>query len=153
MKYDSYLVTFTEVPDEISLCLNLSNCPFHCKNCFEPWLREDRGNKLDIEALEDLISKHSHISCICYMGGDANYKDLYDLTIAFKFKYPRMKFAMYSGAAQMNDLMAECLDYYKVGPFIPEKGPLNNPGTNQRFYIKEQNDWRDITYRFQMKKD
>lgn len=153
MKYDSHLVTFTEVPDEISLCLNLSNCPFHCKNCFEPWLREDRGTILDIDELERLIQDNPYTTCICYMGGDANYQDLYALTLAFKFKHPCMKFAMYSGAVQMNDLMSECLDYYKVGPFIPEKGPLNNPGTNQRFYIKNQNNWQDITYRFQMKKD
>lgn len=36
MKYESTLITFTEIPDEISLCLNISGCPCHCEGCFEP---------------------------------------------------------------------------------------------------------------------
>ena len=36
IKYESTLITFTEIPDEISLCLNISGCPCHCEGCFEP---------------------------------------------------------------------------------------------------------------------
>ena len=44
------------------------------------------------------------------------------------------------------------LDYYKIGPYIPEKGPLNKNTTNQVMYKKVDGEWKDITYRFQEKK-
>ena len=52
LKYESALVTFTEVPDEISLCFNLTLCPCHCQGCFEPWLAEDSGTILTIEEIK-----------------------------------------------------------------------------------------------------
>ena len=70
IKYESTLVTFTEVPDEISLCLNISGCPCCCEGCFEPWLREDCGDTLTYDVLAELIKKHPHITCLCFMGGD-----------------------------------------------------------------------------------
>lgn len=36
LKYSNYEVTFAEVPDEISLTLNLTNCPYMCENCHSP---------------------------------------------------------------------------------------------------------------------
>jgi len=39
-------------------------------------------------------------------------------------------------------------DYIKIGPYIEEKGPLNNPNTNQRLYEKVGNNHKDITYKF-----
>ena len=52
----------------------------------------------------------------------------------------------------MNDSLAEVLDYYKVGPYIPEFGPMDKISTNQHLYKKQNNQWIDITYRFQEKK-
>lgn len=40
-------------------------------------------------------------------------------------------------------------DYVKIGPYIPERGPLNKETTNQRLYrIKADGTREDITYRF-----
>ena len=36
----------------------------------------------------------------------------------------------------MVPFLVNLLDYYKVGPYIPERGPLNKETTNQRFYKK-----------------
>ena len=36
----------------------------------------------------------------------------------------------------MNDELSQLLDYYKIGPFIPKYGPLNEKTTNQRMYKK-----------------
>ena len=54
--------------------------------------------------------------------------------------YPHLKFAMYSGATEMNPFLSKILDYYKIGPYIEEKGPLNKKTTNQVFYKKENGD-------------
>ena len=36
LKYSNYEITFAEVPDEISLCINLTNCPHKCIGCHSP---------------------------------------------------------------------------------------------------------------------
>ena len=46
LKYVDTKVTFSEVPDEISLCISISNCPNHCKGCHSPYLAEDIGKPL-----------------------------------------------------------------------------------------------------------
>jgi anaerobic ribonucleoside-triphosphate reductase activating protein len=45
------------------------------------------------------------------------------------------------------------LDYYKIGSWQEEKGPLNKPSTNQILYKKnETNELEDITYKFWRKR-
>ena len=56
-KYDSFMITFTEVPDELSLCINCTCCPLRCKGCFEPWLQEDRGAELTFAEIDNLLYK------------------------------------------------------------------------------------------------
>ncbi len=152
IKYESYLVTFTEVPDEISLCFNISGCPCRCQGCFEPWLAEDIGTYLTFEELERLYKKHPHTTCICFMGGDRYYDDIIVLIMEFKRMYPEVKFAMYSGRNEMVPYLEKLLSYYKLGPFIEKFGPLNKTSTNQKFYKKEQGEWKDITYKFQIER-
>lgn len=137
IKYESTLVTFTEVPDEIALCLNISGCPCMCEGCFEPWLREDCGDTLTYEVLADLIKKHPHISCVCFMGGDRYYEDIADLIKQGRKDFPHLKWAMYSGRIAMNSLVAPLLDIYKVGPYNAAAGPLNVKTTNQVYYVRE----------------
>ena len=38
LKYLNCQVTFAEVPDEISLCINITNCPNRCPGCHSPEL-------------------------------------------------------------------------------------------------------------------
>ena len=75
-----------------------------------------------------------------------------------------MKIGLYTGGNHVSEFLWENLDYIKLGPYIKDFGPLNDPGTNQRLYKRESwetvkvlmNDidgknrpnWRDITYRF-----
>lgn len=152
IKYESTLVTFTEVPDEISLCLNISGCPCYCEGCFEPWLREDCGDTLTYDVLAELIKKHPHITCLCFMGGDRYYQDMADLIKQGKKVFPKLKWAMYSGRQEMNSIIEPWLDIYKVGPYIAAAGPLNVKTTNQIYYVRENGAWIDKTYLFQKEK-
>ena len=149
LKYQDTLVTFTEVPDEISLCFNIANCPCGCQGCFEPWLAEDRGEPLTTASVQRELLKHPHITCICWMGGDREPETLATLTTTLRRIFPHLKFAMYSGRAQGVPALYEALDYYKIGPYMPAFGPLNRRTTNQRFYKKVKNEWLDITSKFQ----
>ena len=56
------------------------------------------------------------------------------------------------------EIALENFDFIKLGPYIPSKGGLDSPSTNQRFYRIEDQPWydytvkgkcmRDITYKF-----
>lgn len=152
IKYESTLVTFTEVPDEIALCFNISGCPCFCEGCFEPWLKDDIGIKLTAAVLEDEIASHPHITTVCFMGGDRYYEALTTLITEVQQRYPQLKWAMYSGRTDIPPSLKSLLDYYKVGPYIAKYGPLDNINTNQRMYRKKDGMWEDITFRFQKKK-
>ena len=55
-------------------------------------------------------------------------------------KYRGYKIAIYSGHDYFQPGIVDLADYYKIGPYIPERGPLNNPNTNQKFFKKENNE-------------
>ena len=71
LKYVDTLVTFSEIPDEITLCINISNCPCHCKGCHSSYLAEDIGEELNISTLRELINNNKGITCVSFMGGDS----------------------------------------------------------------------------------
>lgn len=81
------------------------------------------------------------------MGGINDYSSLAELMQ--EVKNNNLKVAIYSGHDDINTEIEPFVDYYKIGPFIPEFGPLNQKTTNQRFYKKENNEWVDLTYKFQ----
>ena len=51
LKYVNTEVVFQEVPDEISLAINISGCPIHCPDCHSKFLWENVGTILDIKSL------------------------------------------------------------------------------------------------------
>lgn len=149
MKYYNYQVTFSEIPDEITLCINLSNCPIHCPDCHSKFLWEDQGVELTREELERILEENKHVSCVCFMGGDADYGGLRMLLrwtwIWMSSNRKRFKTALYSGRLDMQDLadrslewskpwLMQSFDYIKVGPFIKSLGGLDSRDTNQRLY-------------------
>lgn len=79
LKYVDTKVTFSEVPDEVSLCISLSMCPFKCKGCHSSYLQENIGTKLTEKVLISLIKNNPGITCICFMGGDNDIPKLIEL--------------------------------------------------------------------------
>lgn len=74
LKYTDTQVTFAEIPDEITLCINLSNCPCHCEECHSSYLAEDIGEVLTVTRIEKLLKQNEGITAICFMGGDNDPK-------------------------------------------------------------------------------
>ena len=148
MKYVDALVPFREFPDEISLCINISNCPNHCIGCHTPKLREDIGTILDCRSLQQLIEENWGITCIGLMGGDANIDELNELAKFIKNNY-KLKVGWYSGVDYVNpNLEVELFDYIKIGHYDQKYGPLDNPSTNQRMYKNDGASLEDITCKF-----
>lgn len=157
MKYTGAEITFAEVPDEITLCINISNCPCHCKGCHSPYLAEDIGEELTIDSLNELVSNNKGITCVAFMGGDSSPKEVNRLASIAK-SYHNLKTAWYSGVQTLSkDVHIWNFSYIKLGPYIEELGPLNSRTTNQRMYKVVYNyyddgtsgyELEDITYRF-----
>ena len=55
MKYVDTKVVFSEIPDEITLAINISGCPVKCFGCHSKYLWEDVGEPLNSDSLHHLI--------------------------------------------------------------------------------------------------
>ena len=149
LKYVNTMVTFSEVPDEISLCIEISNCPCNCKGCHSSYLAEDIGEELSCKKLKELIQVNNGITCVSFMGGDINPIEVIELAKYIKSFYLGLKVAWYSGRQELpKHFNLEPFDFIKLGPYIEELGPLNSKTTNQRFYKVESNKLIDITNKF-----
>ena len=149
LKYLNTQVTFAEVPDEITLCINITGCKNGCKNCHSSYLAQDIGTELTFNEVRKLIKKNSGISCIALMGGDAEPDKINTLASFIINHYGSIKVAWYSGRQKLNNNIDLCnFDYIKLGPYKEEFGPLNSRTTNQRFYKVNGKELVDITNKF-----
>lgn len=136
LKYLNTQVTFTEVPDEITLCINITGCKNGCENCHSSYLAQDIGKPLNKVSLRGLIEDNKGVSCVSFMGGDSGAIHLVALASWVK-THTNLKVAWYSGRQELADIVAKQLqwfDFIKLGPYKEEFGPLNSRTTNQRFY-------------------
>ena len=148
LKYVDTKVTFSEVPDEISLCINISNCPCQCKGCHSSYLAQDIGTELTFNEVRKLIKKNSGISCIALMGGDAEPKRI-DALASFVTNHYQLKVAWYSGRQELSkEIDLQNFDAIKLGSYKEEFGPLNSRTTNQRFYKVSDGELINITSKF-----
>ncbi|MCD7996539.1 MAG: 4Fe-4S cluster-binding domain-containing protein [Clostridiales bacterium] len=148
LKYNGYSIVFQEVPDEITLAINISGCPHKCEGCHSSYLWEYNGRLLKYD-LGSIIYKYiDYISCVCFMGGDQNQEEL--LGALKMVKYHKIKTCLYTGVdniTQISILIPE-LDYVKIGHYSEEHGGLQSLTTNQKMYKKIDGRFVDITSRF-----
>ena len=150
LKYVDTKIVFQEIPDEITLAINISNCPCHCKGCHSPYLAEDIGKELNSHSLKRLIDNNKGITCISFMGGDSNPSDINALAMWVKIYYP-LKVAWYSGRQELSkDIRLWNFSYIKLGPYIEKMGPLNSKTTNQRMYKVAYNHYDDGTSGYEL---
>ena len=149
LKYLGYSIVFQEVPDEVTLAINISGCPHKCEGCHSKYLWEYEGNYIS-DDLEDLIKRYEGlITCVCFMGGDQNILELTNLSLLAK-RYS-LKTALYSGSDDDGIHfipLYKRFDYIKIGHYDQSLGGLNQKTTNQKMYRFTGSNWEDITYRF-----
>lgn len=153
LKYVDTKIVFYEIPEEITLAINISGCPIKCPDCHSKYLWDDIGEEINRESLHTLIENNKGITCVAFMGGDADTGYLQSMFYWVKTRYPELKVAWYSGREwPLTNADVKYLDYIKKGPFIKEKGPLNNRNTNQILYKihhhKNQIEIENITNKF-----
>ncbi len=151
LKYADYDIVFQEIPDEVTLAINISNCPNHCEGCHSPYLMKDVGEALDEAALDALLEKYGRtITCVCFMGGDAEPFSVAALAKYLKNRNSgKIKVGWYSGKNQLPESFPLIdFDFVKIGRYMAEFGPLKSTTTNQRLYKIEGCEMVDITDRF-----
>jgi anaerobic ribonucleoside-triphosphate reductase activating protein len=145
LRYASYDIVFQEIPDEITLAINLSGCPNRCRGCHSPHLQGDVGEELTEAVLSGLLKAYgSAVTCVCFMGGDAAPEEIVKLA---KQVQPSHKTAWYSGKSGLYKDALPCFDYIKLGAYIAHLGGLDSPTTNQRLYRVINGEVTDITER------
>ena len=148
LKYLNTQVTFAEVPDEITLCINITGCKNGCKNCHSSYLAQDIGTELTFNEVRKLIKNNSGISCIAFMGGDSEPKRI-DALASFVTNHYQLKVAWYSGRQELSkEIDLQNFDFIKLGSYKEEFGPLNSKTTNQRFYKVSDGELVNITSKF-----
>lgn len=154
LKYKGYAIALQEVPDEISLAFNISGCTHKCPGCHSEYLWNYDGRYLGEDLLKVLSINKEFISCVCFMGGDQNIEELYDL--CKQVKDNGLKVCIYSGIDNIEVfsqfICDSIIDYLKIGSYQEELGGLNNVNTNQRMYKIIGTKALDITHTFQKPK-
>ena len=55
LKYANTDIVFQEIPDEVTLAINITNCPCHCPGFHSHYLWEDIGLPLDTDAIDAFV--------------------------------------------------------------------------------------------------
>lgn len=148
LKFFNYAITFSEVPNEINLCFSITNCQNHCQGCHSTFLRKDIGEELTINKLQEIIEKHLHqFTCICFLG-EGNDKATLQKLVDYCHEQ-NFATCIYSGRDNCELRDYNNLDYYKIGSYKQNLGPLNSKNTNQKMFHRiNENEWEDITKLF-----
>ena len=125
-------VVMEEIPDRVTLAVDISNCRGNCVGCHSPFLKEDIGEPLTEEVISALVRDNFGVDCFLFLGEGRDPETL--TRLAGHVRSLGLVPALYSGRAEVEDALWQAFDYVKVGPYLPECGPLNERTTNQRLY-------------------
>jgi len=127
-------VVLEEIPDRVSLAVDISNCRGNCVGCHSPFLKLDIGEELTPAIVDALIADNFGVNCFLFLGEGRDPEALLALAAHIRSAHPAMEIALYSGREEVEPAIWDAFDYVKVGPYRPECGPLNERTTNQRLY-------------------
>lgn len=152
-------VVFSEIPDEVTLAINISNCTNRCKGCHTPYLQTDTGKELSYSDIDELISANAGITCVCLMGEGNDKEAFFKVAQYIATNYKNVKLAVYSGRENVENWYSEVFNYVKLGRYDERYGAINEKNTNQRLYMKTKygnnaqtilgKGWSDITSKMQ----
>lgn len=147
-------VVMEEIPDMVTLAVDISNCTGLCEGCHSPFLRKDVGVELTPAVIDKLLAGNFGVNCFLFLGEGNDREALMSVASYIRTAYPDLSLAIYSGRENVEDDIYALFDYVKVGPYRPDCGPLNSTTTNQRLYRVSHHDGQcrftlqDITSRF-----
>lgn len=148
IKYTDSQVVFRELPDLVTLAINISNCQNRCHNCHSKELWGDIGEVLNEDEIMSLIKKNDGINAICFMGEGKDWKEVLNLAQFVKNHYPDLKVGIYSGRDIVEPEFYDVFDYVKIGRYDEKRGGLDKETTNQQLFEIKNGVVEDITRKF-----
>jgi len=147
LRYVDTDIVFQELPDEVTLAINLSGCPCRCPGCHSKHLWGDGGEELTSEALDEMVKNQcDRITAVSFMGGDASPCEVNRLASHLRSRFPKLKTAWWSGRTILSNYVdIKNFDYIKLGPYLAHLGGLRSPRTNQHLYRVVGATLHDIT--------
>ena len=133
-------VVMEEIPDMVTLAVDISNCTGLCEGCHSPFLRKDVGVELTPAVIDKLLAGNFGVNCFLFLGEGNDREALMSVASYIRTAYPDLSLAIYSGRENVEDDIYALFDYVKVGPYRPDCGPLNSTTTNQRLYRVSHHD-------------
>ena len=150
LRYKGYTVTFQEVPDEISIVVNVCGCPYHCKGCHSPHLWNIKNSQDLYTDLNKILNEYKdYATCFCFMGGEWDMSGITNC-ISYIKQNSNLKVCVYSGNDDLKYLkpIINICDYLKTGLYKKSLGGLDCLTTNQKFYKITNSELTDITSKF-----
>lgn len=128
-------ISDTKFPDEISLIINIAECPGDCSYCQLSHTHKNEGLiQLTNEVLDSLIKSCKNITCVGFIGGDQSPKDIVNFARHIRKEFPTLHIGWYS-CKETFPLYHGVFDYIKLGKYVEENGLINDPSTNQRMLM------------------
>ena len=91
VRYHNFDIVFAEIPGETTLAFNITNCPNRCPGCHSPHLTADEGRVLDDAELLALLACYGRsVTCVSFMGGDAEPQEIARLAGVVRKNYPAL---------------------------------------------------------------
>ena len=149
LKYTDYTIVFRKF---LTKCRWQSTCRVvHIARVSQPHLQQETGEELSERVLSGLLQSYAHaITCVCFMGGDAQVEAVCRLATYVRTEWEGiLRTAWYSGNDIIDPAAAGCFDYVKTGPFLEALGGLDRRTTNQRLYRFTADGFKDITFKMQ----
>lgn len=153
-------ISLTEIPDKVTAVFLIGNCHGKCPGCHSEYLSIPLPKTFWVDF--DIIKKRAQeqknlgANAILLMGGTTNGIPLPILQEAIKRLSEILPVGLYSGASYNSAINKELrqninLTWLKTGEFIEEKGGLDKPQTNQKFFVRDlkSKEWKEVTYLFQ----
>jgi anaerobic ribonucleoside-triphosphate reductase activating protein len=144
IKYNNYDVVFNEIPNMVSLAINITNCQNCCIGCHSAELKMNIGNELTLDTIDNLMKKNLGVNCVILMGEGNDKNALIIVSKYIKSKY-NIDIAIYSGSDIIDDDYYNIFDYIKIGHYDKILGDLSFKTTNQRLYKIINSNKIDIT--------
>ena len=72
-------VVMEEIPDMVTLAVDISNCTGLCEGCHSPFLRRDVGAELTPHAVESMLSANFGVNCFLFLGEGNDHAALLDM--------------------------------------------------------------------------
>ena len=61
-------VVLEEIPDRVTLAVEISNCQGNCIGCHSPFLKKDLGKELTPEVIDALLKDNFGVNCFLLLG-------------------------------------------------------------------------------------